>query len=92
MPDPDVFFWKTKLEAEDTLCSQYGGQGGHWWHPETQALRLVGHAGNFMRVLRIPLVSGQGNEEMPEVAGVGVPFGTVEMGVRWLPQALLLNK
>ena len=32
-----------------------------------------------MCVLKIPLVSGQGNEEVPAVIGMGIPIGTVEM-------------
>ena len=78
-PDPDVFFWKTELEAENALCSQCGGQGGHWWYPETWALGLVGWAGNCAHVLRIPLVSSQGNKEVPAAAGMGTPVLMVEM-------------
>ena len=78
-PDPEVFIRKTTLGAEDTLCNQCGGQGSHWWHPIMWALGLVGHAANYASVLRIPLVSGQGNKEVPAVAGMGVPFGTMEM-------------
>ena len=37
------------------------------------------HAGNCMHILRIPLVSGQGNKEVPAVAGMGVLVGMVEM-------------
>ena len=78
-PDPEVFFRKTELGPEDALCSQCGGQGGHWWHPATWALGLEGHAGNCVRVLKIPLVLSQGNKEVPAVAGEGTPAGMMRM-------------
>ena len=77
-PDPEVFFWKTELGAEDALCSQCGGWGGHWWHPATWALGLEGRAGNCTCVLRIPLVSSQGNKEVLAVAGEGTPAGMMK--------------
>ena len=79
LPNPDVFFRKTELEAEDKLFSQCGGWGNHWWHPAMWALGPAGHAGNCAHVLRIPLLSSQGNKVVHAVAGVGTPVRTVEM-------------
>ena len=36
-PDSDILFQKTELGAEDTMCSQCGGLGSHWWRPKTWA-------------------------------------------------------
>ena len=69
-PDVELLFQKTELGVEDTPCSQCRGWGDHWWHPITWALGPVGHAGNFVVILRIPLMSGQSNEEVPAVAGM----------------------
>ena len=43
------------------------------------ALGLVGHVGNCANVLRIPLVKGQRNEEVPAVASMEVPLGMMKM-------------
>ena len=79
LPDPEDFFQKTELGAENTLCSKCGGWCGHWWQPATWALGPVRHAGNLMQILRIPLVSGRGKEEVPAAVGVGLPVETVEI-------------
>ena len=84
-PDPEVFFRKTKLGAENALCSQCGGWGDHWWHPEMWAWGLAGRAGNCVHVLRIPLVSSQGNKEVPLVVSEGTPVQMVEMRGRAAP-------
>ena len=39
-----------------------------------------------------PLVSGQGNEEVPAVAGVGFPVGTVEMRGRVAPSSAVAEQ
>ena len=88
-PDPEVLFWKTKLGVEDAMCSQCGGWGGHWWHPATYAL---GHAGNCTRVPRIPLVLGQGNKEVPAVAGMGVPIVMVEIRGCMAPSSAIVEQ
>ena len=78
-PNPEVFFRKTELGAEDALCSQCGGWGSHWWHPETWALGPMGCAGHCMHVLRILLVSNQVNKEVPAVTSVETPVGMIRM-------------
>ena len=39
----------------------------------------VGHVGNCANVLIIPLVKGQGNEEVPAVASMEVPLRMMKM-------------
>ena len=52
----------------------------------------MGHAGNCVHVLRLPLVSGQGNKEVPEVSGMGFPVGIVEMRDRVAPQSIVAEQ
>ena len=35
LPYLEIFFKKVKLGVEDTLCSQCGEWGSHWWNPLT---------------------------------------------------------
>ena len=92
LPDPEVFFWKTELGAVDALCSQCGGRGSHWWHLAIWALRLTRCARNCARVLRIALVSSQGNEEVPAVTCEGTPVWMVEMKGRVAPPSAIAEQ
>ena len=91
-PDPELLIWKTELGAEDALCSQCGGWGGHWWHPTMWALGPAGHTRNCTHILIIPLVLGQGIEEEPAVSGMEVPVGMVEMRGHMAPSSAVAEK